>query len=206
MKIISVLTILVVATFSSFAQTDLSGRFQIGGSVGYSYSSSKTFGSLNKSHSISFQPKVGLFLIPSLEVTVGPSILVALTKLEPGLIFIDGFPFATGPYESESYGLGFTPGITYHFITDGTVVPFAAVSASILWQRVLAGAPKALYTTGWSKPTIIVPNIDGGVRIFLSNDWALQIALTYTRMHQNLGDTDRGGSALALGTGFAIFL
>jgi hypothetical protein len=71
---------------------------------------------------------------------------------------------------------------------------------------VLAGAPGSLYTTGWSKPTIIVPSIDAGVRIFLSDDWALQVALTYTRLHQELGDADRGGYALALGTGFAIFL
>ncbi len=205
MKTISVITILLLAASSSFAQTDLSGRYELGGSVGYFYNSMNGPGdSKTTTHDISFRPNIGLFLTPSLEVTIGPTIQLNFRKVGASSIVIDGFTFFSTPFEYEIYAIGFTPGIKYHFIPDGAVTPYIAVSGTLLWQRQISSTfnPPSI----WSKPNIDAPTVDAGVRIFLSNDWALQIALTYTRTLQLQGNTDRNGYTLALGTGFAIFL
>lgn len=205
MKTISVLTILVIATFSSFAQTDLNGRYELGGSVAYFYDSMNGLGdSKTTTHDISFRPNVGLFLTPSLEVTIGPTISLMFRKVGATSFVFDGFTFFSPPYEYEYYSIGFTPGIKYHFILDGSVAPYVAVSGTLYWQRQITSTfnPPSV----WSKPSIYAPTVDAGVRIFLSNDWALQVALTYSRNLQQQGDNNRNGYTLALGTGFAIFL
>jgi len=206
MKTTYISAILLAATFTCFSQPDLDGRYELGGSLGYSYSSMDMFGSEYTIQTFSLHPRIGFFLTPALEICLGPSVSLAFTRIGAGISLIGGVPFFTPEYETESYNLGLTPVVTYHFLVDDAVVPYLALSASLFWQRSISKSPFSVGPTRWTKPTIIAPTVDAGVRIFLSQDWALQIGLIYSKTLQHMRDTQSDGYSLSFGTGFAIFL
>lgn len=202
MKTISMLAMLVCWPMTeSLSQPDLNGRFELGGGLSYSSFSAKTFGQEGKGQSVAFQPNVGLFLTSAFEVSLGGS--VSYSSMEQnGLMIVDGAYYFSYGIKTETFGLSVNPGIRYHVLVSDVVVPYLALSAQLSWQRLVFDS----YSKPWSKPSVVAPTLDAGIRFFLSSDWALQLGFRYSRTVQFLGDPDVNQNGVSFGTGFAIFL
>jgi len=204
MKII--LVILFLLTSTSLAQPDFNGRFEVGGSIRYSYSSSVIYGGTGRSHFASLQPSVGLFVTPELLMTLSPSASFTFQKQDGSVIWFDGIAFPSPGFENETYSLGFSPGAVYHFLIDDKIIPYVGLSSNLSWRRNINRIAISNTPTKWSKPTIAAPILDAGIKVFVSNDWALLVGFIYSRTLQSFGDNNIRANTFAVGSGFSILL
>jgi len=179
----------------SFAQPDLNQRIELGGSLSYSYSSLTSYGATLKMSNLEIQPSLGIFVSSTVEIIVGPEYSVSSAENSIGL---------ASPSTITSSELGILSGVGYHFPVDERFVPYVSATGRLYWNR-MTYSP-SIIPSAWSRPTIVFPSFEGGVKAFISKDWALVMKMGYSLTPQLYGNTENHSYMISIGTGFAIFL
>ena len=188
-KISLIIMILLAVSFVplnfAFSQGEKTakGRIELGGSISFT-NTSYDGGSIRE---ISLMPRIGYFVIPKL-------------ALEPQLLIQN---YSVNPEVGEDYSETNFGGIfnaAYHFErkSESKYVPFIFGGFGFISHSGDVGEADEM--------TMILPDIGGGIKVFVTNDAVIRAELYYMRVSNALGVKDLDASEIGLRAGVSIFV
>jgi len=183
---------IVFAATPIFAEDeDAKRNLEVYGRLSYTYSEVEFW----RQVSITVRPGIGVFLSPEWEVLAEPH--YGFRKVE-----YDRFP--ENFFVETAYDVGLSIGPSFNYTASELVVLFMAAKVGVAWFFV--DPPYTLGRSPWSKPSMSLPIIAGGAKLFMSKNWAFLISVEYSRTMNDLGEDGRTRSAISLGVGLSAFL
>jgi hypothetical protein len=194
-KVSMIIMILVAVSFVplnfafSAGEKTAKGRIEVGGDFGFDRSSVSYDGLDITSTTISVMPRIGYFVIPKLAI-------------EPKLMIVNTSE-SSDPEIFENYSathLGAVLNVAYHFEGKGEskYVPFIFGGFGFVSHSGDVGEADEM--------TMILPDLGGGIKIFVTNDALIRGELFYTRSSNAGGVKDADGSDFGLRAGVSIFV
>ena len=190
-KLSLMIVILLVAAFVplnfafSAGEKTAKGRIELGGTVDFTHTSYENYSSTD----ISILPGIGYFVIPKL-------------SLEPKLLI----QHSSYSYESE-------------FLEDYSATHFGAILHAVYHFEGAGGSKYVPFLFGGAgfashsgdvgeadEMTMILPDIGGGIKIFVTNDAVIRAALYYQRASNAGGVKDADASEFGIRAGVSIFV
>jgi hypothetical protein len=188
-KVSMIIMILLAVSFVplnfAFSQGEKTakGRIELGGSISFT-NTSYDGGSIRE---ISLMPRIGYFVIPKL-------------ALEPQLLIQN---YSVNPEVGEDYSETNFGGIfnaAYHFErkSESKYVPFIFGGFGFISHSGDVGTADEM--------TMILPDVGGGIKVFVTNDAVIRAELYYMRVSNALGVKDLDASEIGLRAGVSIFV
>jgi len=159
------------------------GRIELGGTVDFTRTSYENFSSTD----ISVLPGIGYFVIPKLSLE--PKLLISHTSYSPD----EGEGISATHFGAIFHAV-------YHFERAGEskYVPFLFGGAGFVSHSGDVGDADQM--------TMILPDVGGGIKIFVTNDAVIRAALYYQRASNAGGVKDADASEFGLRAGVSIFV
>ena len=188
--------ILIVTAPTVNAQGILAtGSFELGGTVGYSYSNysgppeyMQTFDLYNMRHEVQFRPSIGYFLSEEWELLGEPLFSFSSSNYNNTVYISDalGTRLQEGVNSYQKYEVGILVGVSFHLGISEHVISFVGTSVGLSWQKDkyqfrTEDVPDLEESSPWSEPTIVYPNLALGLKLFVTENWAFvtQADMTY---------------------------
>lgn len=163
------------------------GAIEISPSLAFSHSSYSSSGTTDlTTTTLDVSGLVGYFVSDLVELGGGP--LASYQSVDLGGGFFGGSQSATS--------IGLIGGVGLNFVSSGNVVPFVRGSLGFLSNS---------GDVSGTKTTIIVPLLEGGLRVMVGNSASVNFAVGYQHQSNALGVQDESANIVTLGVGVSVF-
>lgn len=198
----------------AFGQTnDERFSIEVSGNVLYDYSNltygpelGESFERFIRRHTITFQPRLGYFVTPELQLALEPHYSYRFMQYNSSQ-YQFGQPVKEYVYGQWTHNVGASIGPVYNYQLGSAVVLFGGILAGVSWTYFGYDPPYSwLVASPWKKPEITFPQLSGGTKIFFADTWAAVFMLQYSRTTNFNGRDDQTNAGLSLGLGLSVFL
>lgn len=160
------------------------GRIELGGSISFTNTSYKDAYSIRE---ISLMPRIGYFVIPKLALE--PQLLIQNYSVNPEV---------GDDYSETNFGGIFNAAYHFERKSESKYVPFIFGGFGFISHSGDVGAADEM--------TMILPDVGGGIKVFVTNDAVIRAELYYMRVSNALGVKDLDASEIGLRAGVSIFV
>ncbi len=185
-------------------------RYELSGSLFYAYTYQiekeahkyprRSVLSYERNHIVSFQPAVGYFILPEIELEF--ELRYAFNIQSYNIKTALGDDFVEDNYWDHT--VGFAVGALYNQQITSNADIFLGGKIGLGWTR--QGYNGYSYDSGWKKRELSFPIIVVGSRLFISPDWAILLKAQYSFTTPYAGYDNLKYSMIAVGLGFAVYL
>lgn len=160
------------------------GRIELGGSISFTNTSYKDAGSIRD---LMLMPRVGYFVIPKLAVE--PQLLIENYSVNPEV---------GDSYSWTDFGALFNGAYHFEGKSESKFVPFVFAGFGFVSHSGDVGANDEM--------TMILPDVGGGIKIFVTNEALIRAEVFYMRESNAGGVKDLDANEIGLRAGVSIFV